>query len=349
MPHSIKKILTAAVSLVCVAAFTFLAVAWFAGFTHHGTVDFKPGANPALPDTMMWMYYSEHDKAEDDQIAAAEGETNPETEGWEEETAGDDPTGANEYLTIPAVNQSADGKNISYQLSSLHFGKVDNLVTLHKDNKIYLRFHITSSVLANDEGILENITFSLAYNSTGYTYTENSVFKSIHLYKEAEGQVDNKVSLITPVNKAEIDATPEGQTAPNPTYVLECKNDNPAAMQFLQMRYAVSQDPRTPGTTAFDAMTFSEVRPIHCGGASSCTACTAGTCGKAEVTTWKTFATEKTDATTGEKYYTIDSNGFYVYLELAPLLDAFSMQENILDYFVPAYMLFDVKLDIEIK
>ena len=34
---------------------------------------------------------------------------------------------------------------------------------------------------------------------------------------------------------------------------------------------------------------------------------------------------------------------------VAPLLDAFGMQENILDYFVPAYMLFDVKLDIEIK
>ena len=39
---------------------------------------------------------------------------------------------------------------------------------------------------------------------------------------------------------------------------------------------------------------------------------------------------------------------FYVYIELAPLLDAFGMQENILDYFVPAYMFFDVKLDVEI-
>jgi hypothetical protein len=42
-------------------------------------------------------------------------------------------------------------------------------------------------------------------------------------------------------------------------------------------------------------------------------------------------------------------NGFYIYVEIAPLLDAFGMQENILEYFVPAYMLFDVKLDIEIK
>jgi hypothetical protein len=25
------------------------------------------------------------------------------------------------------------------------------------------------------------------------------------------------------------------------------------------------------------------------------------------------------------------------------------MQENILDYFVPAYMLFDIKLDVEIR
>jgi hypothetical protein len=39
---------------------------------------------------------------------------------------------------------------------------------------------------------------------------------------------------------------------------------------------------------------------------------------------------------------------YYLYIELTPLLDAFGMQENILDYFVPSYMLFDVKFDIEI-
>ena len=348
MPHSIKKILTAAVSLVCVAAFTFLTVAWFSGFGYHGSVSFMPGSNPDLPATIVWMYYSEYDKAEDDQAAEAEDETNPRTEGWESEAVGEDPSDANEFLTIPAVNQSADGKNISYQLSSLHFGKVDNLVTLHNDNKIYLRFHITPAVLANNEGKIRSVVFTLSYNTVGYSYTQDSIFSSIHLYKEGEGQEDNKVSLITPVNQEAINATPEGQTPPEATYVLEYKNDNPAAMQFLQMRCGTSKQPYEPGTDDFNNnVKFSNVCPIHCGGASECSACTAGTCGKVTVETLNSLYLPSTDE--NGVFYNLDTDGFYVYLELAPLLDAFGMQENILDYFVPAYMLFDVKLDIEIK
>ena len=188
MPHSIKKILTAAVSLACVAAFTFLAVAWFAGFTHHGTVDFKPGANPALPDTVMWMYYSEND-------GAAAG-----AEQWVAQNVIKD-TVANEWLKIPAVQRNpAEGTtNVTYTMSTLHFGKVDNLVTLHDDNKVYFRFYIDKSVLANpSEGILKGVTFTLNYNTAGYNYstTAPSIFDSFYLYKTEGVGTDATSTLV---------------------------------------------------------------------------------------------------------------------------------------------------------
>lgn len=335
MPHSIKKILTAAVSLVCVAAFTFLAVAWFSGFGYHGSVSFMPGSNAGLPAFNVWMYYSADDKAENNDTVTPEG--------WVDQRVGFD--GDNmAYVTFPAVVSQPNGDNISYQLSSLHFGKVDNLVTLHEDNKIYFRFHITPDVLTNDTGVLSEIALTLAYNTSGYSYDQDtvSIFDSFHLYKEATGLASNEVDLKIPANQDDIeDAISNNQVPPKAVYVLEHKDDNPAALQFIQMRYAVSTGKYTPNDFPAE-LEFSEVIPINCGsnGAAECDACNDNRCGKAIL--------DLTNAGLDNENRISDS-GFYVYLELAPLLDAFSMQENILDYFVPAYMLFDVKLDIEIK
>ena len=68
---------------------------------------------------------------------------------------------------------------------------------------------------------------------------------------------------------------------------------------------------------------------------SACTACNEGTCGSITLE----------DPVEG---MTLTNDTYYLYIEISPLIDAFGMQENILDYFVPSYMLFDLKFDIEI-
>ena len=75
-----------------------------------------------------------------------------------------------------------------------------------------------------------------------------------------------------------------------------------------------------------------------------CRDCAAGVCGQIILENKLDGILETLEDGSG---YDI-GDGFYVYIELAPLLDAFGMQENILDYFVPAYMFFDIKLDVEI-
>jgi hypothetical protein len=187
-----------------------------------------------------------------------------------------------------------------------------------------------------------------------------SVFDSIYFYPS----YNNPVNLELPGTLNAV--TVNGTTTYDPRYVLEYYHDRPDAMQFLQFRYAISPTELTPGTDAFNALEFSEVTPIHCG----CDDFTHSTATKDETVkdangnevTRKVTACE--NCINGKKCgvaleaelpqalaaagCTNQTPGFYVYIELAPLLDAFGKQENILDYFVPAYMFFDVKLDIEI-
>lgn len=395
MAKPFKKALTISTCLLVAVALTIGAVAWFSGYMKIGTVGFDTSSNANLPKLDMWMYYSENDGA------------TPATEGWVKQDVVNDPSGRNEYLIIPGVGEETetvnettvviDGENeshtenvlgedgnpvyktyYSYQIPQLHFGKVDNLVTLKPDNKVMLRFFFDASMLNNAEGKLHDITFSLAYNTAGYNYDENavSVLDSVHLLKEVDRGAE-EINLKVPVNQDKIDAAiafNEGKDeadqipVPEEIYVLECLENRPAAMQFLQIRYAVGSktdiyEPIGEGfgrtvtvknddnteTTKTEMLTLSAPLPINCGFGgknTNCAGCNANKCGKI------TLSDEDLEAILGEankddNTYDI-GEGFYVYIELAPLLDAFGMQENILDYFVPAYMLFDVKLDVEI-
>lgn len=334
MAKPFKKALTISTCLLVAVALTIGAVAWFAGYKNIGNMGFQTGSNANLPEMKMWMYYS-----------ATDGATGVEqdTEGWEEQSIGGDPSGKNEYLTIPAVTASGTG----YELKSLHFGKVDNLVTLKNDNKVLLRFYFDESMLNNPDGLVHYVAFTLAYNTEGYSYdeTEVSVLDSIHLLKEVTGGAE------------EVDLKENRGDENNPSYVLEYREDEPRAMQFLQIRYAVSNQAYEPGANGFDGisgLTFHDAVPINCGSCGAlktgsdaeyiCDKCHNNTCGQARLddTDLSILGDQNADGT-----YNI-GDGFYVYIELAPLLDAFGMQENILDYFVPAYMFFDVKLDVEI-
>ena len=355
MAKPFKKALTISTCMLVAVALTIGAVAWFAGYKNIGNMGFQTSSNAKLPEMAMWMYYSANDVENAPEDSA-------ETEGWIEQTVSNDPSGQNEFIIIPGVGeQTSTGTNdttlYSYDIPKLHFGKVDNLVTLKPDNKIMLRFFFDASMLNNPDGKLHDITFTLAYNTTGYTYNQNqeSVLDSIHLMKEGTGGAE-KVDL------RENRGTPE-----DPIYVLECLSERPGAMQFLQIRYAVSSDltnlyapvendfqrtvtttSGTTTTTTTEVLTLSSPIPINCGYGSKnehCTGCVNNNCGQVTLSA-KDLVTLLGQANSDGTYNI--GEGFYVYIELAPMLDAFGMQENILDYFVPAYMLFDVKLDVEI-
>jgi hypothetical protein len=308
----------------------------------------------------MWMYTSTNDNAG--------------PEGWVPQTIGKD-TERNEYMTIPSVEKNANGSG--YVMKSLHFGKVDNLVTLKSDNKIMFRFYFDENMINNTDDIIHYVAFTLAYNTAGYSYVDDdgktpSVLDSIHLLK-MDSNTDENLKL----NR---NPDPDG----TPSYVLEFNENNPAAMQFLQIRYAVSTELYAPyedhgfvgatettangqTTTTYDTedvLSLSDPMPINCGSGGAfktgstteyiCDKCHAGTCGQVRLSDadLKKVCTATTVGETTTYTFKKDEDdnciGFYVYIELAPKLDAFGMQENILDYFVPAYMFFDTKMDVEI-
>lgn len=372
MAKPFKKALTISTCMLVAVALTIGAVAWFAGYKNIGNMGFQTSSNAKLPEMAMWMYYSQND-ADNDTA------TNKPAEGWIEQTVKKDPSGKNEFIIIPGVGEETQNTTVdnepvtyySYDIPKLHFGKVDNLVTLKNDNKVLLRFYFDKETLNNPDGIVHYVAFTLAYNTEGYTYDQNavSVLDSIHLMKDGNGGAE------------EVDLREERDGG---KHVLEYRTDEPRAMQFLQIRYAVSTAKHEPGENGFDGVTgltfHEDIVPINCGSAGMvtnrpktqevtdtdgnkvienvtddegnivyepvCKNCENHTCGQARLDDDDLTAILGNANTDGT--YNMNETGFYVYIELAPLLDAFGMQENILDYFVPAYMLFDVKLDVEI-
>ena len=366
MTTKTKRILTISLTALAITAFVITPLAWFAGFKLIGNIGFKPSYNANLPDLQMWMYNSENDIQAGSEVK---------TEGWVSQDVTPD-TENNSYLIIPGVKKtksttSAGDTVYTIEIPDLHFGKVDNLVSLSKDNKVMLCFGFDKNTINNTTGEVHAVAFTLAYNKNGYTYDMNSesVLDSIHLYQDT-GTIKEK-------NLKDLE---------NGVHIIEYREEKPAAMQFLQIRYAISSQKYVPYEDGFvsatenadgewkpvltdgkpgETLALSDIVPINCGSGGGtkvvgkddkgnqitepiCSACEAGTCGKAILTQEMLTAKLGGEGDVLEDGAITGDEKFYVYIELAPLLDAFGMQENILDYFVPAYMFFDVKLDVEI-
>lgn len=375
MTAKTKKILTILLVTLGITAFVITPLAWFANYWNSNHPSWiGPGSNPNVPGVVMWMYNSEND-------GAATGQ-----EEWIEYSNSNlgvvvrDPN-----VKIPSVVPTTS--EFGYVYSSLHFGKIDNLVTLREDNKVYMRFEFNEKIHGSHQ-----MTIQLSYATSGYTYTKvfdtdnnyvkNSVLDSIYLY-DINGDDEDTAKF-----DLKNDMSDKGKPG---RYTIEYKLDDLAAMQFLQFRYALSKTACAPGTDKFAELTFSDSVPISCGrahdcknnidhlctncqtkisGCTDCTACAAEACGFCDVCkealcddcskiccdaceTCKPCDAGKCGQLTVEKHtedlgLTADNDTYYLYIELTPLLDAYGMQENILDYFVPSYMLFDVKFDIEI-
>ena len=364
MTAKTKKILTILLTVLGLTAFVITPLAWFASYwAMTGGAPFQPGANSAMPAVTMWMYHSQTD-IEDD------GDENELDEGWYEVDA-DNILIADPSITIPGVveesttaGEDGTGENLfKYDYKSLHFGKVDNLVDLREDNKVYMRFAFNVENHGDHK-----MTISLAYATSGYTYEtgEVSVLDSIYLYDlnapdKATAKRDLKAAMT--------------QTGKEGRHIIEYNAYKPGAMQFVQFRYAISNKALTPNDDAFKTMFANATAvPINCGRedgtcshhtcdctkiadgstcnecaasrhseCSTCTACDANKCGSITIQNPTAGLNLRNENGTLK-----ENNTYYLYIEFTPLLDAFGMQENILDYLVPSYMLFDVKFDIEI-
>lgn len=378
MTNKTKRILTILLVTVAIAAFAITPLAWFAYYWGFSGSGFAPGYNSAMPDVTMWMYLSGTDITDD-------GSPTGVTEGWYQ-VDDDDIQIEDPHVVIPPVVDESTETSFKYSYKSLHFGKVDNLVDLREDNKIYLRFQF------NEEKHGSNVLkINLDYATSGYSYEENedSVLDSIYLYDlNATDKDKAKFDLKAPIAQ-------KGD-AKNPRHTIEFDEKRPGAMQFMQYKYVISKDDMNPIDHDFNALfKNAEAVPIGCGRPDgdtcntchcpdkancefchegfcyqcdkcytcnctkkaengtcdacdanrcseclSCTACSKGKCGYVVID-------DPTAALAEEGETSYDGN-YYLYIELAPRLDAFGMQENILDYFVPSYMFFDVKFDIEI-
>jgi hypothetical protein len=355
MTAKTKRILTVLLAILGVAAFVAPAVAWFASYWRSGGAGMDTGFNTGMPDVTLWMYYSTSDGAADTTA-----------EEWREYNAKNGLTISDPNVLIPKVEVDKTQETYEYVYESLHFGKVDNLVSIRDDNKIYMRFEFN----LKDHGA-NLMEIRLQYNTSGYNYTKgSSVLDSFGIYKMDADPGEGNTKPEDKKNAAWQDLYgTDNMTGDN---ILKYDEENPAAMQFARFKYALSADGTLkPGTDGFASLNFSEYVPIGCGrhdgacpctckvkdceeckdgkhslckGAAAtdsteaiapCTACDANKCGYVRIDKH----TEGLDLTDGK---------YYLYVELSPLLDAFSMQENILDYFVPSYMLFDLKFEIEI-
>ncbi len=368
MTAKTKKILTILLTILGLAAFVITPLAWFANYWDGPSAGVKPGSNYSMPNVTMWMFYAKNDAT-----------TNTDTvDYWKEYTIGSGLTISDPDIFVPSVkpewdivtSEKDDGTTVTqykykYNYESLQFGKVDNLIELREDNKIYMRFEFNV-----EEHGDRFVQLNLSYVTSGYNYdsSKESVLDSIHLYDMSK-LLETQDALLAKFNLKEdmADNNKPGR------YTIEHRADEPEAMQFMEFRYVISTDGTlNPTADDFNALfANADVVPINCGqhnGTCPCacacvnckngvhnkctatTPCHSGECGTVKIELDSLVTTGDTPVRVipkknGENE---EADKFYIYVELAPRLDTFGMQENILDYFVPSYMLFDVKFDIEI-
>ncbi|MBQ9797844.1 MAG: hypothetical protein IJW50_09005 [Clostridia bacterium] len=244
MHKNVKRILMPLFCILLVFALVVVPLAWFAGLWTSGSSSFPfyTGSNPDLGNMTMWMYRSAHELNETPPTGVTY------TLGWYDATLRDANsnnlhTPNNEAYLIPPIVTPGEN-NDQYLLSSLQFGKIDNLESLNPDNKIYFCFELSKS---NNGSQTVTLHFDYADYGVDDADNPNDPRHSILLYNMDKEQIDH--------------FTQNG---------LEYVSGQPELMQLLQVSYCVS--PLAPGSTGvmedatlddpFPGLTFSEPQPI---------------------------------------------------------------------------------------
>lgn len=343
MTAKTKKILTILLVTLGITAFVITPLAWFANYWAQHSAGFNPGGNAMLPGVHMWMFQTKE-----------EGSTN-ETGEWVSQsvTSGTDsftlPGMSSTDITTTTAKVTNDGTETEitvYEFKNLplHFGKVDNLISLQDDNIVYMRLDVSTAISGCNE-LTVNLDFNDPTPTTGFTIAD--LYDSVTLYG-----VDPSVST-NPDHIIHIDGTKLQDLIDFPALSTDATlaDINSELCQFMQVSICVSTTEAIPGTPAFEALKFgnfdrvahTEFDPI---GGSGITV-------KLEDVMNSTTG-ELPDAATDEETETAADDTatppetYYIYLKIAPRLEFFVLQENLLDKFVPSYLFFDTKLEIEL-
>ena len=320
MYKNVKRILMPLFCILLVFALVVVPLAWFAGLWTSGSSSFPfyTGSNPDLGNMTMWMYRSAHELNETTDVTY--------TMGWYDATLRDANsnnlhTNNNEgYLISPIVTPGAN--NEQFLLSSLQFGKIDNLESLNPDNKIYFCFELSKS---NNGSQTVTLHFDYAkYNdSTNADYYPNDPRHSILLYDMDKKQISH------------FKKDPNDATEADPRGL---QYETTAQLQLLEVSYCVSPYAPTDKVTVvngedetevnvmdpaadnpFPLFTFSDPQPIMSA---------------------PTQHDIDTTQLTGDTYY--------LYVCMSPKLENFGLHDHILEFFAQSYMLFDVEFSFEV-
>lgn len=227
--RSVKKLLTACLSAVVAVAMTTVAAAWFAGLWS-SPVSFPvgTGGNPELNPMAVWMYTSIHENQTQQQ--------------WVEVTA--QTTTDNVAYLLPKVDATFSQKTEDdvtvdvitiNDMKTLHFGRIDNLISLNEDNKIYFRIKLNAQTHGKEK---YQFTFD-------YATEEADLRNSLYLYN-IEGE---------PVPLVGNDNAP-----------IQYDANRPELMYFLQFTYFFSPnlydlDAENFDFDAFDAQLKGRIDP----------------------------------------------------------------------------------------
>ena len=237
--RSVKKLLTACLSAVVAVALTTVAAAWFAGlWSSPVSFPVATGGNPDLNPMKMWMYRSAFEL------------TDSQKPQWIDLSDDTRLADKNMGYVIPAIVENGGDAVDQFVLKSLHLGRIDNLISLNPDNKIYFCFELSKTVHGQKE-------FSFAFDYANYgegTEHPNDPRNSILLYDLNKHSINHFTQ-----NGLEYD--PAKQDDP----------ENLAFMELLQFSYCVTSTAPPEKDAAIwleddpftkHGLTFSEPTPI---------------------------------------------------------------------------------------
>ena len=324
---TIISICLAVTLVLSTIAFAAVSYAWFAGYLDFASLVVSPASNADLPEIDMWLYTSLNDTLSDSSSTADKWVEITEAQKKDEFSYELPGAPATEAYKI----QDEDGNDVQvYRFTDIqmHFGRVDNLISLQPDNIMYLRLTVNSAATGSNA-----LRVKLDYNdgtpATGLTIQD--LYDLITLYgvdPEVSTNTDHIIEIKDETLKRLIKfPAADGET----TDYSQLADISSEYCHFMQVAVAVTTDPDfVPGSASFDDDVFTEFDVI----------------GGEEIEI--TDLNSKIQVTDTENGGTKTADTYYVYLKLAPRLEFFVLQENLLDQFVPSYMFFDTKLEIEL-
>ena len=320
---TIISICLAVTLVLSTIAFAAVSYAWFANYLDFASLVASPASNADLPEIDMWLYTSVNDTISDSTLTADE---------WVEIT---DAEKKDEFsYQIPgapyteAYKINNDVQVYRFTDIQMHFGRVDNLISLQPDNIMYLRLKVDANATGSNA-----LRVKLDYNdgtpATGLTIQD--LYNSVKLYgvdPDVSTNTEHIIEIKDETLKRLIKFPATDGTTEDYTKLADIGSEY---CHFMQVAVAVTTDAGlVPGSDSFDDVVFTEFDVI----------------GGEEISINDLSSKIQVADTVNGGTKTADT--YYVYLKLAPRLEFFVLQENLLDQFVPSYMFFDTKLEIEL-